>query len=196
MTKPKIDWAREGGGFSRPDPWDYPKEPIARQEIQQLWDYVEALRKRIPDHGLFHEILLRGAMPFLCEARARLWARDRFNRSVRTNCLARLIGKRCKELTSYAEECPYCQGGERWIDHGALYLGDKDEKVFTSQPYGLSFEGLCNLVDFCREHSLEATIDAHWSYHFPGSTVLIWVQKPTKETPVRSLVELKKKLKI
>jgi hypothetical protein len=76
----------------------------------------------------------------------------------------RLVGKRPMLL----EQRP-------WLDHVAIWNQDGRPALFTSQPYGLSWEALCDLVDYCRQHGLRANVDAS-SWHFPGSTLLITVK--------------------
>jgi hypothetical protein len=69
-----------------------------------------------------------------------------------------------------------------WLDHVAVWNKNGRPAVFTSQPYGLCWEALCGLVDFCRQNGLEAKVDASGSWHYPGSTVLIAVVRACGES--------------
>lgn len=56
-----------------------------------------------------------------------------------------------------------------WMDH----LGVRKNAVI-SEPYGLCWEGLQNLVDVCRKNGWVAEINAE-SQHCPGHTIMITV---------------------
>lgn len=66
-------------------------------------------------------------------------------------------------------------------DHTRLFLKDKRPHIFTSEPYGLGWDDLKEIVAYCKEHGLEASVDAWDSWHFPGCTLLLQYRKaPTK----------------
>lgn len=60
-------------------------------------------------------------------------------------------------------------------DHSKLLLKGRKPWAFLTEPYGIGWETLQKLVDFCKQHKLAANIDARLSAHFPGQTVAILV---------------------
>ncbi len=61
-------------------------------------------------------------------------------------------------------------------DHVDLWIRDGKPVRFTSQPYGLGLQDMASMVEFCRAHHLRMTIRVGWSWHFPGSTLLVDVE--------------------
>jgi hypothetical protein len=64
------------------------------------------------------------------------------------------------------------------FDHTSMWIGknEKQSPCLFTQPYGLEWKSICNIVDFCRRHDLQANIDAKFSWHFPGSTLGLRIQ--------------------
>lgn len=92
-------------------------------------------------------------------------------------CCFRLIGKQCGGSNrAIADHSRGLHAPQHCIDHASFWLKDGKAFSFVSQPYGVCWEGLCSLVDFCRKHGMEADITAG-SWHFPGSTVLIEITR-------------------
>lgn len=79
-------------------------------------------------------------------------------------CVSRLLGKQCKY--SLHPCTPPA------VDHISLWNKDGKPHVYVSQPYAISWKNLQQIVDYCREHGLQAQISAE-SWHFPGQTVLL-----------------------
>ncbi len=85
-------------------------------------------------------------------------------------CEERLKGKkRCPETASnlihLGEQLPAA-------DHLSEWKRDGKTAAITSQPYGVSYRSLKEMVAYCERNGLEADIEAG-SWWFPGSTVLI-----------------------
>ena len=99
--------------------------------------------------------------------------------ATRYPCVHTLIGKRCPARRDPYEDCPQFPGQDHlsgWNKHGKLHIA-------VSQPYGMSYDRLTELVAYCEEWGLEAHIDAHHSWHFPGETVLVeFHRKGTKRS--------------
>jgi hypothetical protein len=72
------------------------------------------------------------------------------------SCISRVLGKRCDDVHCHPPA----------TDHPSLVVKG-EEVVFVSQPYGLTWDALQAIVDYCRNHGLEATVDASLSWHFP-----------------------------
>jgi hypothetical protein len=56
------------------------------------------------------------------------------------------------------------------FDHSTTHKHPDGEYVITTEPYGTSFEDLCEIVDFCRYHKLRVDIDSDSAWH-PGRTI-------------------------
>lgn len=75
-----------------------------------------------------------------------------------------------------ASGCERCAGGDcrpPGADHDSLWNKDGKPAVFVTQPYRLSWDSMVRMVDYCRQHALEADISADRSWHFPGWTVAV-----------------------
>lgn len=99
-------------------------------------------------------------------------------------CVARLLGKPCGE--SYLrwpyeprENTPPCS--PPGCDHPALLLKDGKPSLFVFQPYGLHGATLVELVAFCQRWGLHCSVDARFSWHFPGVTLLVSLSKRAPE---------------
>jgi len=67
------------------------------------------------------------------------------------------------------------------LDHWERRKTGKGEYEYISQPYGLSFNTIKEMVKIADEHGIEFRIDGD-SDHYPGRTVMIrWRQKPVRE---------------
>jgi hypothetical protein len=62
-------------------------------------------------------------------------------------------------------------------DHGRLYVKNGRPQFYLSQPYGLSFENLKQIIQYCDEWGLEASIDGLQSNWYPGDTIAVLYQK-------------------
>jgi hypothetical protein len=90
-------------------------------------------------------------------------------------CVHRLMGKRCPNDNSHLQ----IPGA----DHLSEWKTDHRTSVIVSQPYRLPFELMKQIVDFCEVHDLRADAQAEWSWHFPGSTLMIaFRRRELKET--------------
>lgn len=87
-------------------------------------------------------------------------------------CLHQLLGEPCEGGESYAP------GGV--MDHGTLWNYDGEPYCLVGQPYEVSWAGLQELVDFCRAHNLVAMIDGSGSWHAPGRTVRVRIERAGK----------------
>jgi len=82
-------------------------------------------------------------------------------------CLRGMQGMKCWQHGAYCRDLPPAH------DHSELLTRNGRPEVFYSQPYRICFRELVETMEYCREHALEATIDAWGSSHFPGRTLLI-----------------------
>jgi hypothetical protein len=103
----------------------------------------------------------------------------RLKRSRGVACVGKLLGKRCGQHNYYQLHCETHQPPA--ADHVELYNRNGKPEVYVSQPYGLSWESLKNLVSFCETHGLEAEIDTG-SWHFPDNTLLVEIKKAEEKT--------------
>jgi len=58
-------------------------------------------------------------------------------------------------------------------DHLSEWVKDGETFSIVSQPYGISYEALKEMVKFCDQHQLEPYICADRAWHFPGSALFI-----------------------
>lgn len=74
---------------------------------------------------------------------------------------------------------------ENWLDHpGRLYFKNKSKSpIFITEPYGISLDGLKNLINFCDKNKFSCRIGGinFQSIHFPNSTIQIALSKIKKE---------------
>jgi hypothetical protein len=69
-------------------------------------------------------------------------------------------------------------------DHVTEWKQGAQTKIITSEPYGLAFHQLRELVSYCDSSGLQADISAD-SWHFPGRTLLVEMRK-ARETEVEN----------
>lgn len=62
------------------------------------------------------------------------------------------------------------------FDHSTTHKHPDGEYVITTEPYGASFEDLCEIIDFCRYHKLRVDIDADSAWH-PGRTIRATIRR-------------------
>lgn len=58
-------------------------------------------------------------------------------------------------------------------DHLSEWVKDGETYSIVSQPYGISYETLIEMIKFCDQHELEPYISADRAWHFPGSALSI-----------------------
>lgn len=66
-------------------------------------------------------------------------------------------------------------------DHLSEWVKDGETFSIVSQPYGLSFEALKEMIKFCEQHQLVPYISADRTWHFPGSTLSIEFRRLRQE---------------
>jgi hypothetical protein len=82
-----------------------------------------------------------------------------------STCIYRLLGRKTR-----SDEPP-------GTDHPSLWNKDGKPELFISQPYGLSWGKLRELVAFCETHGLEVNMDAGTSWYFPGRSLRVVFRK-------------------
>lgn len=102
--------------------------------------------------------------------------RQSVHRSKASPCIRRITHGAC--LTATRMEHCICQ--PPGSDHVDLWIKDGKARVYTSQPYELSWEELQEMVDFCRHDGLQADISLG-AWHFPGRTMLIEYRRQNDE---------------
>ena len=75
-------------------------------------------------------------------------------------CVYRLTGKDCPKEPSH-RDLPAGEHVTEWVKDGQTVS-------ITSHPYGISYEELKQIVEFCERYGLEAFIDARTAWRFPG----------------------------
>lgn len=138
---------------------------------------VEALRDLMteaPDSG--------GVTRAFAEAVSEQWRKDYAIREklkpVSAHvCVSRLLGKRCPEERDRSGDA-IC---ESYMiprgDHLSEWRAEDGSRRLVSQPYGMDYESLKELVTFCERLGLEADIDAYPAWHFPGSTLFVELRR-------------------
>jgi hypothetical protein len=74
-------------------------------------------------------------------------------------------------------------------DHSSMWAYQEDPRtpvVYVSQPYGLTFEEMQKIVEFCEKWGLTASIGAgfniwHPNWHFPGAVLSIVVTRKEQD---------------
>ena len=96
------------------------------------------------------------------------WVTKGLRRSSGSQSYLRLLGKKPNPQS--------IRTLHRFADHTDLWIKNGRPFLWTTQPYSLTdagIKGLAGLIDL----GLDATISTHRSWHFPGSTVMIELQK-------------------
>lgn len=92
-------------------------------------------------------------------------------------CVSRLLGKRCPEERDRSGDAlceSYMIPGQ---DHLSEWRAPDGSRRIVSQPYGMEYETLKELVAFCERLGIEARINASSSWHFPGSTLFVELRR-------------------
>lgn len=84
-------------------------------------------------------------------------------------CIQRLSGKQCNY-----KNCAPPAG-----DHDTLWIKDGEPALYLMQPYGLTWDDMKNLVAFCAERKLQASVSAGPSFHFAGRVISVEIEKDT-----------------
>ena len=114
---------------------------------------------------------------FLARAREDAFAANHgLKRCSGTVCLGRLFGKLCKHLGGMNDSTPHVPPGN---DHCSLWARDGRPVAYVFQPYrdALTAEALDRLAVFCREYQLVYTISEEQSFHYPGKTLLVMIER-------------------
>ena len=141
---------------------------------------VKALRELMKQEGLdsvecaYAEIARGARSKMLAEAKGMKRSQPRY-----ANCLAPLLGKR-HDLSAPNGECEFCDPLK--AEHYALFKKNGEPAYFVMQPYNLSWENMNVLAEFCRKHSLRASVSAKASWQFPGRTLAIVIARQRKGT--------------
>jgi hypothetical protein len=106
-----------------------------------------------------------------------VWAQQRDKRladegyvAAKLGSIRRLVGKRQVPWSDDPNVMPNKPPGD---DHGTLYLKDGKPAFYLSEPYGLAYDKMQEVVAFCERWGLEASIDGLQSTWFPGLTIAI-----------------------
>ena len=75
-------------------------------------------------------------------------------------CAMRLLGKLC------SKNCVNCS--PPGTDHPSLLLKDGNAVKFISQPYGLEYETIKEMIDYCETNGLKFNIRGDFNWHCPG----------------------------
>lgn len=92
-------------------------------------------------------------------------------------CVRRLFGKRC--TIGYPSD-PFGTGHAclpPGSDHISLWNKDGKASLLVSQPYGLAYRTLKEIMAYCEKYGLEVRIDANPCWHFPGQVIGVIFQK-------------------
>lgn len=102
--------------------------------------------------------------------------KHRLKRCSGTVCLGRLFGKPCKHLGGMSDSIPHVPPGN---DHCSLWAREGRPVAYVFQPYSdvLTAEVLDRLAVFCREYQLVYTISEEQSFHYPGKTSLVIIER-------------------
>ena len=113
----------------------------------------------------------------LVRAREEAFAiRHRLRRCTGTVCLSRLFGGRCRHVGGESGPTPHVPPGNT---HPSLWARDGQPVVYVFQPYkdALTADVLERLAEFCQEYELAFTISEEQSFHYPGKTTLVMIER-------------------
>lgn len=91
-------------------------------------------------------------------------------------CLAHLFVKRPCSPGHEGDGLPHTPPGN---DHGSLWKRDGQPTAYVFQPYkdALTADVCARLTEFCGEHGLIFTILEDESFHNPGETTLVMIER-------------------
>ena len=101
--------------------------------------------------------------------------KHRLKRCTGTICLAHLFERPCR-YDHEGDNLPHLPPGN---DHGSLWERNGRPVAYVYQPYKdtMKPDVLVELEEFCQEYELVHTILEAESFHFPGETTLIMIEK-------------------
>lgn len=93
-----------------------------------------------------------------------------------TVCLGRLFGKGYQQICDESDGMPHIPPGN---DHASLWARGSQPVVYVFQPYkdALTPTVLARLTIFCQEYKLALTVLEDESFHYPGKTTLVMIQR-------------------
>jgi len=62
-------------------------------------------------------------------------------------------------------------------DHTSVWCKNGKPQYLITQPYGLGWDHLVALVEFCKANGLQFSISSSLSWHFPGKTLAVTVAR-------------------
>ena len=103
-------------------------------------------------------------------------ARHGLSRCTGTVCLSRLFGGRCRHVSGESSRTPHVPPGN---SHPSLLARDSQLVVYVFQPYKeeMTDDFLKDLAEFCRGCGLVYTLSEEESFHYPGKTTLVMIER-------------------
>ena len=111
------------------------------------------------------------------------WAREEaftvrhgLSRCTGTVCLSRLFGGRCRHINGESNRTPHVPPSNA---HPSLWARDNQPVIYVFQPYkdAITADALERLAEFCQEYGLVFTISEEQSFHYPGKTTLVIIER-------------------
>jgi len=153
---------------------------------------------RIIDMGNRRQVRVTELLDRLMSRYGEAFVADAFSAAVEGRLLERLRSRfgestsepRIATLLDYPRRLLYTEEKGRVDWENQTFPGEdhsdvreKDgERTFTTEPYGISWENLAGMVDYCRKNGLQADVSTG-SPHNATSCVLVTVRRASKETP-------------
>lgn len=104
-------------------------------------------------------------------------------------CVSRLLGKGCPEERDRSGEFICLSDTIPGRDHLSEWRAPDGSRRIVSQPYGMDYKSLKELVTFCERLGLEARLDAYPSWHFPGATLFMELRRKGGQLHEQSQLE-------
>ena len=129
---------------------------------------IRALKQLEQEEG--HDAVLRVAAQVIQVGR-KAWLSKKWKGLSSQPCLGKVGDGRHRHNLN--DSCPQLPGA----DHTEMIKTETGAYLYVTEPYGLSWDNLRDMVEMCQERRLAMSIEARLSTHFPGETLAIIVTR-------------------
>jgi hypothetical protein len=107
------------------------------------------------------------------------WAKRRgYKLSSGHPCIQKLLHKRCQHNRTCSPP---------GVDHPSMWIWGRRPIFYIFQPYYLEGDTVIELAKFCMEHELEFSITAESSWHFPGLTTTVEINRKADRKQINDI---------
>jgi hypothetical protein len=151
-----------------------------RDRTQAFQEAVTALRKLGHKEGWWQ--VDRAYAVAVQESRYNDFAKNNGKESSGHCCIARLVGKRCRQSYAYGiaknpDESRYAPCSlPAGVERLSFWLKEGKPSCYVSEPYDLGLWEMKEIAGFCDEHNLDVRVSAGKSWYFPGQSLILEVR--------------------